>query len=255
MTVDDILIHIKYDYDLDRVDMLKFNFYTHLSTREYNCLINEYKRTKEKRIHDFLYANSYMIYRAIYNKRYSSCTYGLKTLNGWNDSDVLQDFIFVFYHALNKYEDIGEASSYSSYINYHYRYFITELIRTKYFQVLRVPQKEARKQETRRYKSELFENSIVNTYAEDDIVDRADRELDKLIKQVKIMIERKHFSELEWEMFLKYNGLLIDDKEYTLLELKEIYKLSDTNKVFYKISKVVECCKKDIYFKKRNALR
>lgn len=255
MTVEDILDKIEYEYDIDKVDMLSFNYYTKLSTREYNCLINDYKKNKTKRVHDFLYANSYMIYRAIYNRRYCKLSYGLKTLNGWYEDDMLQDFIFCFYHTLNKYQDIGEASSYCSYIDYHYRYYMTELLRNKYFQVMKVPQKESRKQETRAYKSELFENSSIFHFAEQEIIERADRNLHSLMKQVKIMIDKKQFTKLDWEMFLKYNGLTEDSIPRTLEYLKEEYKLSSCNKVYYRISKVVTACQKNYLFNKRNEAR
>jgi len=156
MTVDSILEKIQYNYDDIDND---FNEYTYLTSREYNVLINEYKNNNNIKAYNFLYANSFVIYKSIYYKRYHNSMYGLKTKDSYNEEDVLQDFIFCFLHVLNKYQDIGEASSYSSYVSYHYRYYLTELIRNKYFQVLKVPQKESRKQETRVYKYELFEDT------------------------------------------------------------------------------------------------
>ena len=43
MTAKDILDTIEYNYNLDEINTLDFNYYKYLTTKEYNCLINKYK--------------------------------------------------------------------------------------------------------------------------------------------------------------------------------------------------------------------
>ena len=255
MTAYEILEKIEYEYDLNNIDMLLFNNYTYLTSRQYNCLINEFKKTNDKKIHDFLYANSYIIYRAIYNKRYSSSTYTLKVKNGYYEPDILQEFPFIFYYILDKYKDIGEASSYNSYIDYHYRYYITELIRTKYYQVMRIPQKQARLKETRRFKTELYEDMAIIDNFEEDLVDKLDNSCRKLISEVNKMIKKKLFTKRDWEIFLKFNGLWGNEAPKELKVLAVEFKLKDTNAVYWRVTKVLNACRRNTVFKMRNSIR
>lgn len=245
MTVDSILEKIQYNYDDIDND---FNEYTYLTSREYNVLINEYKNNNNIKAYNFLYANSFVIYKSIYYKRYHNSMYGLKTKDSYNEEDVLQDFIFCFLHVLNKYQDIGEASSYSSYVSYHYRYYLTELIRNKYFQVLKVPQKESRKQETRVYKYELFEDTQL-IEEELNIIDNMymESKYKELINEMNNMINKKKFNEKDLDMFKMFYGISYD-KEYKLKEISEKYNIS-INTVYYRITKVSTVCKSSIKFK------
>lgn len=270
MTVNDILDTVEYNYNLDEVNPLDFNYYKYLTTKEYNCLINKYKEyekqyenrmemikknSEAKKIHDFLYMNSYIIYRAIYLRRYQTSFYGIKLAGNTYDSDILQEFPFVFYKVIDKYVDIGDASSYSSYINYWYRYVMTELIRVKYFQVMKVSQKASRAKETRVYKQELMDDSSIDFLIEDSLINELDSRLSDLLKQIKIMIQRKYFSIDEYIMFLKYNRMYGSCRKYTLAELGAEYGIDTINKVHYKINRVVVACKKNYLFKKRNEER
>lgn len=270
MTAKDILDNIEYNYNLDEINPLDFNYYRYLTTKEYNCLINKYKEYEKeygnrvtmikeneeaKKIHDFLYMNSYIIYRAIYLRRYQTSFYGIKLSNNTYDSDILQEFSFVFYKVIDRYVDIGDASSYSSYINYWYRYVMTELIRVKYFQVMKVSQKASRSKETRIYKHELSDDSAIDFLVEDSLIEDIDSRLSDLLEQIKIMIKRKYFSMDEYIMFLKYNRMYGDCRKYTLAELGAEYKIDTINKVHYRINRVVSACKKNYLFKKRNEAR
>ena len=87
MTVDSILEKIQYNYDDIDND---FNEYTYLTSREYNVLINEYKNNNNIKAYNFLYANSFVIYKSIYYKRYHNSMYGLKTKDSFNEEDVFE---------------------------------------------------------------------------------------------------------------------------------------------------------------------
>ena len=265
MTAKDILDTIEYNYNLDEINPLYFNYYKYLTTKEYNCLINKYKEYEKeyenrikmikenkeaKKIHDFLYMNSYIIYRAIYLRRYQTSFYGIKLSNNTYDSDILQEFSFVFYKVIDRYVDIGDASSYSSYINYWYRYVMTELIRVKYFQVMKVSQKASRAKDTRVYKHELSDDSAIDFLVEDSLIEHIDSRLSDLLEQIKIMIKRKYFSMDEYIMFLKYNRMYGACRKYTLAELGAEYKIDTINKVHYRINRVVNACKKIICLKR-----
>ena len=61
---------------------------------------------------------------------------------------------------------------------------------------MKVSQKASRAKETRVYKQELMDDSSIDFLIEDSLINELDSRLSDLLKQIKIMIQRKAYVKL-----------------------------------------------------------
>lgn len=217
--------------------------YFKLDKEESHKLVLYWQQTKDKFVYDVLFENYLIVYKKALGT-YTCVSHTLKRKDGSYELDLLQDYVFVLNKVINSYKTVDNYS-FNSYSDMEFKYYISELIRNKYFSLLKIPQKKNRIRENRPNKIELDDNieDLINC-VESDIMDRIMD--DNIVKEVEKYISNKSISKRDYEMFLKYLGLYGTSKEYKLKDLAEEYNLSIST-ISKSIKKIKEKLKQNKY--------